>query len=121
MANAIVLVAHDSDTTLNSQVEELWRTYADTLTLLASVFLVDELEAVRLNYLLDEDERTLSFLPFRHKITSRRYYKEGGLSQKPRHHESDSAIQPHHPIKEMLARVRDLLADGKVMDEQEVW
>ena len=94
--------------------------YAATLTLLASVFHVDELETVKLDYLLDEDERTIGFLPFRHKIASRRYYKEDGVSQKPRHYDSDSGVQRHHPMKEMLGRVRDFLADGKLLHHQEV-
>ena len=120
LANASILVATNGDEALNVQLNELWRVYAKTLTLLASIFSVDELQLVALNYLLDEDESTLGFSPFNHEIVRRRYFKDGGTSQKPRHHDRDSGVQRQHPNKEMLGRVRDLLTDGMTIQDQEV-
>ena len=120
MANSTILMANDRDTALHSPIEELWRVYAETLTLLAFIFPVNELEAAKLDYLLDEDEHTFGFSPFRHKNASRRYFMEDGLSPKPRCYDSDSSFQRRYPVKEMLGRIRDILIDGKALHHQEV-
>lgn len=94
----------------------MWKSYANTLTLLASTFPVDDLPAI--DYLLEEDEDTLGFKPLANESTMRRYYREGSGIRKPKYH--DHGIGTHHSSIEMLGRIRDLLLDGLQLQLQEV-
>ena len=118
ITNATILAADSGDEALKIQVTEFWKAYANVLTLLASMFSLDELQSADLGYLLEEDEHTLGFSPFVHEDLSRRYFKEDLVSQKPRHH--DQKVERNHPNKEMLGRIRDFLMDGMVLHMQEV-
>ncbi len=115
--NATILAAGVGDTRLAVEIKELWKMYANALTLLVATFPVSALPPP-VEYLLEEDEDTLGFKPFMNEITQRRYYSEDTGSQKPKWH--DQGVHRHHPNLEMLGRIRDLLTDGMVLHAQEV-
>lgn len=110
-SNAAILTAQSEDTSLTVQIKELWKIYANTLTLLASTFQVSDLPSV--DYLLEEDEDTLGFKPFENEIARRRHYYQDSNSQKPKWHHQ--GIDRHHPNVEMLGRIRDFLTDGLLL------
>lgn len=98
------------NSSLEVHIKEMWKTYADSLSLLTVVFPLDSLAVVE--YLLEEDEATIGFKPFRDEDIAPKcdlYILSDG-SLKPRM--SDPAVERNHPNVEMLARVRDLLKDG---------
>ncbi len=113
---AKLLIAQADNDSLNVQIKELWKTYANTLTLLASTFPVEALPAI--DYLLEEDEDTVGFKPLENEITTRRYYSQESGIRKPKYH--DHGIERHHPNIEMLGRIRDLLLDGLQLQMEEV-
>ena len=101
-----LLIAQDGDGPLGMHIKEMWKAYADCLTLLASTFPVPDL--VPVGYLLEEDGHTIGFRPFEND--RRRYYDIETNTRKPKVH--DRGIERHHPNIEMLSRIRDLLTDG---------
>ena len=115
-SNASILSTQAEDSSLSVEVKEMWKIYANTLTLLASTFPVTELPSVE--YLLEEDTETLGFKPFDNEHTRRRYYSTDTGQQKSKH--SDPGIPRHHPNVEMYARIRDFLTDGMFLQLQEV-
>jgi hypothetical protein len=106
-----VLNANLADTLTMVEVQELWRSYAETLTLLASSFPVDLLPED--NYMLDEDVETIGFQPLISPETMKVWYTNGELKLK------GSELERHHPNIEMLMRVRDLLVDGLMLTQNE--
>ncbi|KAF2008971.1 hypothetical protein BU24DRAFT_88956 [Aaosphaeria arxii CBS 175.79] len=92
------------------EVQELWKAYAATLTLLASSFPVGELPTDE--YLLEEDVETIGFQPLVSR-TTKRWFNEDGLKRKVTDKERS------HPNIEMLMRVRDLLIDGLELTQDE--
>ncbi|RDW78773.1 uncharacterized protein DSM5745_05625 [Aspergillus mulundensis] len=101
------LVAYkEKDTPLAVQLAEFWKIYANTLTLLASTFDVVHLPEVE--YLLEEDEETLCFVPLSEGVT-RRYLDAQG-QQKPSM--NDPGVERNHPNIEMLYRIREFVIDG---------
>ena len=110
--NAGILAAQIGDNTLNVQIKELWKIYANTLTLLTATFSTSTLPII--DYLLEEDEDTIGFKPFDSDSTYERYYIPDPPTKlrahKPRFH--DEGIKRQHPNLEMLGRVRELLTDG---------
>uniref|UniRef100_A0A093US81 Protein SMG7L n=1 Tax=Talaromyces marneffei PM1 TaxID=1077442 RepID=A0A093US81_TALMA len=97
----------DKDTVLSVQIQEFWKIYANTLTLLSSTFDVKNIPEVE--YLLEEDEETLGFQPLINEATSRRYLSENGMT-KPRM--LAPGIERNHPNIEMLYRIREFVIDG---------
>ena len=108
LSNKHILIAGVGDASLNIQIKELWKIYANTLTLLAATFPVTALPSI--DYLLEEDEDTLGYKPFNNNTTFRRFRIPGKETLKPKYH--DKGIERHHPNVEMLGRVRDFLTDG---------
>ncbi|KAI9818492.1 MAG: hypothetical protein M1827_000551 [Pycnora praestabilis] len=106
VSNSAFLVAQVGDTSLNVQIKELWKIYANTLTLLAATFPAAELPSVE--YMLEEDEDTVGFKPFSSELAQKRYF--AGEMRKPKWHEQ--GVERCHPNIEMLARVRDFLTNG---------
>jgi hypothetical protein len=106
-SNSLVSETGDRDTPLYVQIKEFWNIYANTLSLLASTFDVASLREVE--YLLDEDEETLGFLPLVNEVTTRRFTDSTGRT-KPRSH--DKAVARHLPNVEMLFRIREFVIDG---------
>lgn len=117
VSNATILAAGIGDTALNVLVQELWKIYTNALTLLVSSFPLSGLPPP-VDYLLDEDEDTLSFKPLDNKDAQRRYNSDVTGSRKPKWH--DRGIQRQHPNVEMLWRIRDFLADGLIIQSYEV-
>ncbi|CAI6336548.1 unnamed protein product [Periconia digitata] len=104
-----VLQANLADTLTKVEVQELWRSYAETLTLLASSFPVDQLPED--SYLLDEDVETIGFEPLICDETLKVWYSNGELKPK------GADLERNHPNIEMLMRVRDLLVDGLILTQ----
>ncbi|KAL3476134.1 hypothetical protein BJX99DRAFT_228620 [Aspergillus californicus] len=105
--NKQLVAYNEKDTPLGVQLIEFWKIYANTLTLLASTFDVVRLPEV--DYLLEEDEETLCFVPLGKGVTSRRYLDMNG-QQKPS--ANDLGVERSHPNIEMLYRIREFVIDG---------
>ncbi|KAF2138144.1 uncharacterized protein K452DRAFT_277928 [Aplosporella prunicola CBS 121167] len=95
------------------EVRELWKAYAETLTLLASAFPADRLPAEQ--YLLEEDVDTLGFRPLISDKTLKTWYY--GADLKPKW--SDEGLKRSHPNVEMVMRIRDFLIDGLELTQDE--
>lgn len=96
-----------ADTSMSVLIKQLWQTYANTLSFLAATFPVERLP--NLEYLLDEDDDTIGFMPF-----------DLINGEKAFNWEDDSTEQAH-PNDEMLARIRFLLEDGEHLCRKEVY
>ncbi|KAF3900371.1 DNA/RNA binding protein [Trichophyton interdigitale] len=114
LVNSPVLVSapESKDTPLCIQIKELWKSYANTLTVLTSTFDVINLPDV--DYLLEEDENTLGFKPFAHPNTMRRYGPPGAT--KPRRQYSETTASND---KEILFRIRQFVIDGLDLERNE--
>ncbi|KAJ5745297.1 hypothetical protein N7520_010479 [Penicillium odoratum] len=97
----------EKDSALSIQIQEFWKIYAGTLTLLASTF--DVVHLPEIDYLLEEDEESLGFAPLDQEATRRRYYATDE-HLKPRL--NDPGVERSHPNMEMLYRVREFVIDG---------
>lgn len=104
-----VLNANIADTLTTVDVQELWKAYAATLTLLASSFPVDQLPQE--SYMLEEDTETIGFQPLVSPDTMKLWYD--GEVIKPKW----TDLERNHPNVEMLMRVKDLLVDGLVLTQ----
>lgn len=105
--NLTLLVNKVGDNVLEVQVREMWRTYANTLTIIASTFNVAELPSIE--YLLEEDEDTVCYKPFKDD-TSTRYRPSGSTDMKPVFH--TQGVERQHPNVDMLGRIGDFLIVG---------
>lgn len=114
--NLSLLVNKVGENALEVQVREMWRTYANTLTIMASTFDVAALPSIE--YLLEEDEDTVCFKPFGDD-TSTRYHTLGDTNPKPIFHAQ--GVERQHPNVETMGRIRDFLLVGiKLAMENEV-
>jgi len=107
-----VLNANIADTLTTVDVQELWKAYAATLTLLASSFPVDQLPQE--SYMLEEDTETIGFQPLVSPDTMKLWYDGEVMKQKW------TDLERNHPNVEMLMRVKDLLVDGLVLTQNAV-
>lgn len=105
-----------NDSLLSVQVKEMWRMYASTLSLLASTFSSKDLDSVE--YLLEEDEDTLGFSPFKNELTESRYLQPDSETYKPKL--QDHGVDRCHPNVENMARICDFLTDGLELAVNEV-
>ncbi|KAL8794869.1 MAG: hypothetical protein Q9195_002581 [Heterodermia aff. obscurata] len=105
--NLSLLVNKVGDNVLEVQVREMWKTYANTLTIIASTFEIAELPSVE--YLLEEDEDTICYKPFKDD-TSPRYRPSGSTDMKPMFH--TQGVERQHPNVDMLGRIGDFLRVG---------
>ncbi|KAJ5099768.1 hypothetical protein N7532_006769 [Penicillium argentinense] len=103
----LVAQKEEKDSALSIQIQEFWKIYAGTLTLLTSTFDVAQLPEI--DYLLEDDEESLGFLPLDQSSTSRRYIGING-QLKPRM--NDPGIERSHPNMEMMYRIREFVIDG---------
>ncbi|KAH3907510.1 hypothetical protein HBH56_189980 [Parastagonospora nodorum] len=104
-----VLNANIADTLTTVDVQELWKAYAATLTLLASSFPVDQLPEE--DYMLEEDTDTIGFQPLVSPNTMKVWYNGENMKQKW------TDLERNHPNVEMLMRVKDLLIDGLLLTQ----
>ncbi|KAH6644557.1 hypothetical protein C7974DRAFT_408229 [Boeremia exigua] len=104
-----VLNANIADTLTTVDVQELWKAYAATLTLLTSSFPVDQLP--KENYMLEEDTDTLGFQPLMSPDTIKVWYNGEALKSKW------TDVERNHPNVEMLMRIKDLLIDGLLLTQ----
>ncbi|KAF9890940.1 hypothetical protein FE257_005197 [Aspergillus nanangensis] len=107
VSHLLVGQKEEKDTPLAVQVTEFWKIYANTLTLLASTF--DVVHLPEIDYLLEEDEETLCFVPLNKKSTTRRYWDING---QPKPQMNDPGVERNHPNIEMLYRIREFVIDG---------
>ncbi|KAF8477529.1 hypothetical protein BDZ91DRAFT_788057 [Kalaharituber pfeilii] len=108
-----LLVSHEKlhntldDTALAVHSNQLWQPYTNTLSLLAATFEVEKLP--RLDYMLEEDEDVIGFLPLSAASSDSQPQKsKGGLLLKKDHEPSYRV----HRNEEQLTRVLLLLEDG---------
>ncbi|KAF1947488.1 hypothetical protein EJ02DRAFT_333926 [Clathrospora elynae] len=104
-----VLNANIADTLTTVDVQELWKAYAATLSLLASSFPVDQLPQE--SYMLEEDTDTIGFQPLISPNTVKLWYDGDSMKQKW------TDLERNHPNVEMLMRVKDLLIDGLLLTQ----
>jgi len=100
------------DTSLAVQTKQLWQTYANTLTLLAATFNVDTLP--RLDYMLEEDEDIIGFLPLAGTSKSGGYL-QANVTEGPFLKQDKNSPYKVHPNEEQLSRVLLLLEDGLML------
>lgn len=103
----LIAQKEEKDSSLAIQIQEFWKIYAGTLTLLASTF--DVVQLPEIDYLLEEDEDSLGFAPLDQPATYRRYFS-ANQQLKPRMDEP--GIERSHPNMEMLYRIREFVIDG---------
>lgn len=96
-----------ADTSMSVLIKQLWQTYANTLSLLAATFPVERLP--HLEYLLDEDDDTIGFMPF------------DPVNGEKKFNWDNNSTEQAHPNDEMLARIRFLLEDGGHLCQKEVF
>jgi hypothetical protein len=109
-AQAKILVAGVTAGPTTVHIKEMWKMYADVLTRIANIFPASELQ--RSTYLLEEDESTVGFKPFRDHDIPREcdLYTDSDGNLKPRL--TDPGVERNHPNIEMQARVLDILLVG---------
>jgi hypothetical protein len=106
-----VLNANIANTLTTVEVQELWKAYAGTLTLLASSFPADKLklQIPEDSYMLEEDVDTVGFQPLVSPETMKLWYNGETLKSKW------SDLERSHPNIEMLIRIHDFLVDGLLL------
>ena len=112
-ANVKLLTHQFGDNVLEVQVKEMWRTYANTLTILAVSFNAVDLPSIE--YLLEEDEDTVCFKPFEND-ESDRHRSPGCTDLKPAFH--TLGVERQHPNVEMCGRIRDFLLVGLALAKE---
>lgn len=100
------LLVERADSAMTVLVKQLWQTYANTLSLLASTFDINSLRKV--DYLLEEDKEIMGFQPFESVI--------GHFSSSWHEAQSDHG----HANEEMSARIRLILEDGITLCRRDV-
>lgn len=103
----LIAQKEEKDSSLAIQIQEFWKIYAGTLTLLASTF--DVVHLPEIDYLLGEDEESCGFAPLDQPAAYRRYFN-ANQQLKPRM--NDPGIERSHPNIEMLYRIREFVIDG---------
>lgn len=96
------------------EVQEMWKAYAETLTLLVSAFEPGHLPME--HYMLEEDVDAIGFQPLTTERTRKLWY----LGQEPKPKWSDEGLERNHPNVEMLMRIRDFVVDGLQLTQDEV-
>ncbi|KAI6250586.1 Nonsense-mediated mRNA decay factor SMG7 [Erysiphe necator] len=92
------------------QSKQLWITYASVLTRLVNYFPVKNM--VTVPYLLDEDDTTVGFAPFRNieLVKALDFYSKPDGQLKP--HIGDYGIERSDPATEMQSRILDIVCCG---------
>ena len=119
VSQAAILAGETADPSLNTLARELGKLYIQVLNLLIVAFPVLDLPSIE--YMLEEDEDTIGFVPLDgpyYDHIKLRYYGNDLVTRKPKWHEK--GVRRLHSSKEMLGRIRDLVADGLYLHTQEV-
>ena len=98
---------------MRSTLQDLWAIYSRALTTFIKSFDVADLPDIE--YLLEEDEDTIGFIPFKVQSVQDRFMR--GEKPKPYGH----LVARHHPTQEMLGRIKDFLRDGLQLVGQKVY
>jgi hypothetical protein len=117
VSRALIIIATVRNQSISVFIQEMWRSYANVLTKLIHIFPVKELPIV--NYLLEEDEATVGFMPFREPSLPPECNFYSGADGLPKPRSSDTGIERNHPNIEMKARIRDILFCTSVMQQRE--
>ncbi|KAF2843813.1 hypothetical protein M501DRAFT_926145 [Patellaria atrata CBS 101060] len=105
--NRAVLSTDLNESVSRIDIQELWKSYANTLTMIASAFPAEDLPDA--GYLLEEDVDTIAFEPLMSEdFTKHVWFSNGKLKPKW----SDADVERYHPNEEMLIRIRGILLDG---------
>ena len=99
---------------LDERVNITWESYAKLLTRLASRFPADDLPSI--DYLLDEDQENVGFLPLVDKKDERISKSGARYSKAPIAGEKQERLAPE---VESLVRVRDLFVDAMSVSAKE--
>lgn len=105
----------DAPDDLLDLVQTFFLVYANTMTLLATIYDVESLPMIE--YLLEEDEDTIEFKPFG-EANRDRYFDMNIKTFKEKFH--THGMEKHHPNVEMLGRIRDLVRDSVIIAVKEV-
>lgn len=119
ISQPLVLAGETGDDRFNSYALELGTRFARVLNAFISLFAIHEIENV--DYLLEEDEDTVGFLPLDTSVEDRRksrYYHDDFVTRKPNWH--DKGTKRLGSTREALGRIRDIIADGAYVANQEV-
>lgn len=99
-------------------LEGVMRTYAETLNLLRSH--VDVFAPSQVGYLLEDDERTLSFPPYSPKVIEWRYYGVDKTKVKPTRFDTGRGKEISEELAETHMRATDLVVDALRLAKQQV-
>ena len=113
--NWAVFTAGLAQSTLGLHIDDFWSTYAQVLSLLAVTFPTKNIS--KIDYMLEEDVDTISFVPLIKDKTTKIWMTDDG----PRQKFSDAEVERLHPDIEMLGRIRGLLVDSLQIVVQDVW
>ena len=110
LPQAAILAGATPYLSLNLHAAELGVSFAQVLELLRASFLLSNLPNP--DYLLEEDENTVGFLPLDsgHERIKDRYQYPDTDTRKP--HWYDEGVRRLHPTGEMLSRIQDIFLDG---------
>lgn len=111
LSNSHIVAARVGDDVLQSIVNRFWKTYAASLSLMASSFPFPQLPEI--SYQLEEDVDALEFLPLKSESTKKLWTVEGTTQPRPKW--SDQDLQRQDRLTEALARVRGLQYDGLML------
>jgi hypothetical protein len=101
----------------NLYIKQMWSVYADVVTKLVHFFPAQELP--NLDYLLEEDETTVGFKPFRDTQIPPEIGLHTSKDGRLKHRSTDAGIQRNHPMLEMKSRVRDIICGAVSLIKKE--
>ena len=112
--NWVYLTARMAESTLSSQISELWCIYARVLSLLASLYPKKHVPDV--DYMLEEEVDIIGFIPlFPDKMIE---MSRNETAQRAKF--SDKGVERLSPDIEMLSRIRELIVDGVQISNESV-
>lgn len=118
LASQVHILTGDINPALKMHVSEMWNMYAIVLTKLINFYPVADLPV--LPYLLEEDEATLGFEPFRNPNLFPNLFPECDLftdiAGVPKVHSTDLGVERSHPNIEMQARIRDIIVTAAKLE-----
>ncbi|KAE8446126.1 hypothetical protein EG329_012497 [Mollisiaceae sp. DMI_Dod_QoI] len=111
-----IIIACVSNPAVKLHSKQMWNMYAMVLTKLVNFFPAEELPSI--NYLLEEDETTVGFVPLRNPNLSRECDLFTDIAGVPKIRSTDPGVERHHPNVEMQARIRDILLTAASLESK---